>query len=72
MGKLKWKWLPNLARILLLIGGLNWGLVGLFGFNLVEWLSFGLTWLQNTVYILVGVSAIIYAIYDYGLAKLFK
>ncbi len=43
---------------LLLVGGLNWGLVGLFGFNLVEAL-FG-TWptLVTVVYLAVGVSAV--------------
>ncbi|MBR5130625.1 MAG: DUF378 domain-containing protein [Alphaproteobacteria bacterium] len=46
-----------IAMILVLIGALNWGLVGLFGMNLVEVL-FGATVLAQSVYILVGVSAV--------------
>ncbi len=42
----------------LIVGGLNWGLIGLFDFNLVSAL-FGVgTWLSRIVYILVGISAI--------------
>ena len=46
-----------IALILLIIGGLNWGLVGLFEFNLVDFL-FGVgSILSRIVYILVGISA---------------
>ncbi len=46
------------ALVLIIVGGLNWGLVGLFDFNLVSAI-FGVdTWLTNLVYILVGISAI--------------
>lgn len=44
---------------LLTIGGLNWGLVGLFEFDLVAWLFGGAaSILSRAVYILVAVSAI--------------
>lgn len=46
-----------IAMILVLIGGLNWGLVGLFDLNLVAVL-FGTTIFAQIVYILVGVSAL--------------
>ena len=46
-----------IALILLIIGGLNWGLVGLFKFNLVKSLL-GEGALARTVYALVGLSAI--------------
>ena len=49
----------KLALILLVIGGLNWGLVGIFGFDLVAWLFGGAgTVLSRTVYILVAISAV--------------
>lgn len=48
----------KLAQILLIIGGLNWGLVGLFDFNLVTAL-FGTSVITSIIYILVGLSAII-------------
>ena len=49
----------KLALVLLIIGGLNWGLVGIFSFDLVAWL-FGGTGaiLSRVVYILVALSAI--------------
>lgn len=48
----------KVAWILLLIGGLNWGLVGVFNFDLVQSLFGGMPWLARLIYILVGVSAI--------------
>lgn len=48
------------AYALLWVGGFNWGLVGLFQFNLVETIlgAVGLTALVQIVYILVGLSAV--------------
>jgi uncharacterized membrane protein YuzA (DUF378 family) len=46
------------AWSLLLVGGLNWGLVGLFKWNLVEVLFGSWPWLVSLVYILVGLSAV--------------
>jgi hypothetical protein len=46
-----------LTLILIIVGGLNWGLVGLFNFNLVTAL-FGPGGLENIVYIAVGAAAI--------------
>lgn len=43
---------------LVIIGGINWGLVGLFEYNLVDAIFGGLNWFTRLVYILVGVSAI--------------
>jgi hypothetical protein len=48
--------------ILLIVGGLNWGLVGLLDFDLVVALFSEGTFLTNTVYTLVGVSALYYLI----------
>ncbi|HAG27711.1 TPA: DUF378 domain-containing protein [Patescibacteria group bacterium] len=53
--------LNTLAMILLVVGGLNWGLVGAFNFNLVTTI-FGDTMLTTIVYILVGLSAVLVAI----------
>ncbi len=49
----------RIAEILVLIGALNWGLVGLFDTDLVKTLFGDMTFLAKTVYILVGLSAII-------------
>lgn len=48
----------NVGQWLLVIGGLNWGLVGAFQYNLVDSLLGGWPWLVRIVYVLVGLSAI--------------
>jgi len=49
----------KVAWILLIIGGLNWGLVGLFGFDLVATIFGGAgSMLARIVYVLVGLSAV--------------
>lgn len=50
--------LAKIAGALLIVGGLNWGLVGLIGFDLVAFLFGPMSWLSRTVYVLVGVSAV--------------
>jgi len=47
-----------IALILLIVGGLNWGLVGLFNFDLVAAIFGMMSALSRVVYILVGLSAI--------------
>ncbi len=56
------------AFTLLVVGGLNWGLVALFNMNLVETV-FGGMGLTNIVYILVGVSAVYLAATHMGDCK---
>jgi len=46
------------AKWLLAIGGINWGLVGAFNWNLVEEIFGGWPWLVALIYILVGLSGI--------------
>lgn len=49
----------KIALVLLIIGGLNWGLVGIFSFDLVAWLFGGTgALLSRVVYILVALSAV--------------
>lgn len=47
-----------ITLILLIIGGLNWGLVGLFQFNLVEALFGFSPAIARLIYIVVGVCAV--------------
>lgn len=47
-----------IALILVIVGGLNWGLVGIFGFDLVEWIFASIYVLARIVYILVALAAI--------------
>lgn len=48
-----------IALILVIIGGLNWGLVGLFGFDLVAYLFGAMSVLTRVVYVLVALGAIV-------------
>ncbi|MDF2700435.1 MAG: hypothetical protein K0Q49_1993 [Haloplasmataceae bacterium] len=50
--------MQKIALIVTIIGAINWGLIGLFDFNLVEWL-FGSGLLARTVYTLVGITGLI-------------
>ena len=45
-----------IALVLVVVGGLNWGLIGLMGLNLVDTV-FGMA-ISRLVYILVGLSAL--------------
>lgn len=54
-----WDWV---ALVLLIIGGLNWGLVGLFSFDLVAAIFGELSVLSRIIYILVGIAAVFVAI----------
>lgn len=47
-----------IAIALVIVGGVNWGLVGLFGFDLVAFLFGMMTALSRIIYILVGLSAL--------------
>lgn len=53
--RIKMKWLHILSYSLVWVGALNWGLVGLFDFNLVAALLPGV---EKLVYILVGAAAV--------------
>jgi uncharacterized membrane protein YuzA (DUF378 family) len=47
-----------LAMVLVIVGGLNWGLVGAFDFNLVTAILGEGSMLARIVFILVGLSAV--------------
>ena len=48
----------TVTLVLLIVGGLNWGLVGLFGFDLVAAIFGEMSALSRVVYTLVGASAL--------------
>lgn len=52
------KQLQTVTSILVIVGALNWGLVGLLGLNLVELLLGSIPLLEKLVYILVGLSGV--------------
>lgn len=51
-----------IALVLVIVGGLNWGLVGLFGFDLVAAIFGEMITISRAVYSLVGLAAL-YTIY---------
>lgn len=51
-----------IALVLVIVGGLNWGLVGLANFNLVDIVFGAGSFLARLIYILVGLSAIYLAV----------
>ena len=55
--------LYKIALALGIIGCINWGLVGIFNFNLVEYLFGDGTLLTRIVYILVLISGLIVLVY---------
>lgn len=53
------KIMDKIALFLLIVGGLNWGLVGLFSFDLVAWVCGGSdSIISRIVYVLVALSAL--------------
>lgn len=46
------------ALTIAIIGALNWGLIGLFRFDLVAFLFGNLGWMSRLIYVLVGLSGL--------------
>jgi uncharacterized membrane protein YuzA (DUF378 family) len=59
-----------ICQILVLIGGLNWGLIGAFRFDLVSKI-FGVGAISRIVFIVVGLAAL-YLIYELLVQKSYK
>ena len=51
------KWFDNISLALVIIGAVNWLLIGIFRFDLVAFLFGNLTWLSRIIYTLVGSAA---------------
>lgn len=49
------RWLDYTALTVILIGAVNWGLIGFFELDLVAWIFGNLTWISRIVYGLVGI-----------------
>lgn len=57
------------ALILVIVGGLNWGLVGAFNFDLVASIFGDMSTISRVVYSLVGLAAIYVAVISPSLNK---
>lgn len=59
--------MDRLALILVIIGAINWGLIGLFQFDLVATIFGGQeSWLSRIIYTLVGIAGL------YAISLLFR
>ena len=59
------KWLDNISLTLVIVGAVNWLLVGVFRFDLVAFLFGDLSWISRIVYTLVGLCGL-YLLSFYG------
>jgi uncharacterized membrane protein YuzA (DUF378 family) len=53
-----WKPVDVVAYVLILVGAINWGLIGFFGFNLVAALFGEMSTLSRIIYALVGLAGV--------------
>ena len=52
------KIIDKIALVLIIIGAINWGLIGIFNFNLVDTILGTMSIISRIIYILVGVSGL--------------
>ena len=52
------KVVDTIALILIIIGAINWGLIGIFNFNLVDAIFGAMSVLSRIIYTLVGISGL--------------
>ncbi len=52
------KIIDKIALVLIIIGAINWGLVGIFNFNLVDAIFGAMSIISRIIYILVGISGL--------------
>ncbi len=52
------KIIDKIALVLVVIGAINWGLIGIFNFNLVDAIFGAMSILSRIIYILVGISGL--------------
>ena len=52
------KAIDTIALILIIIGAINWGLVGIFNFNLVDAIFGTMSVISRIIYALVGISGL--------------
>lgn len=64
-GGILMKWFDNISLTLVIIGAVNWLLVGIFRFDLVAFLFGNLSWLSRIIYTIVGLCGL-YLISMYG------
>jgi hypothetical protein len=51
-------WLDYTLLTLVIIGAVNWGLIGFFRFDLVAFIFGDMTWLSRIIYAIVGIGGL--------------
>lgn len=64
-GGMKLKTIDYIALVLVIIGAINWGLIGFLNFDLVKFIFGEMTLLSRIVYSIVGIAGL-YAISYFG------
>lgn len=57
-GKMRNRALDCLALTIAIIGAINWGLIGLFSFDLVAFIFGNMSWFSRIIYALVGIAGL--------------
>ena len=53
-------WFQKILLLLVILGGINWGIFGIWGFDCLGWLLGGsMGWLARAVFVVVGVAALL-------------
>jgi hypothetical protein len=52
------KVLDCIALTIAIIGAVNWGLIGIFSFDLVAFIFGNMSWISRIIYVLVGISGL--------------
>ncbi len=52
------KVIDTIALILVIIGAINWGLIGFFNFNLVDTIFGAMSVISRIIYALIGISGL--------------
>ncbi|MEI7474266.1 MAG: DUF378 domain-containing protein [bacterium] len=63
------RYLQAISYALIIIGALNWGLIGLFNYDLVASLFGNMGLVSRTIYTLVGLSAIINVVLEFTVCR---
>ena len=52
------KCLDNVLLALVIVGAVNWGLIGFFRFDLIAFIFGNMSWISRIIYALVGISGL--------------
>lgn len=62
------KIIDNVLLVLVVIGAINWGLIGFFRLDLIAFIFGNMSWISRVIYALVGISGL-YLISAFGRIK---